>query len=153
MKLLCLGINQAIVNRKKRWSSTFSKVKISIYILLFRDIHTTYASPSLGVKSELQLTAYATARPDPSHIYPTLQLTHGRSLTHLVRPGIKPSSSWILPYCWVTTGPPLFFKATPMAYGSSWLQLLACNTRSVTHWARPRTERASSWILLGFLTH
>ena len=53
--------------------------------------------PRLGVESELQLLAYttatATAMPDPSYT-----AAHGNagSLTHWVRPGIEPSSSWIL---------------------------------------------------------
>ena len=70
------------------------------------------------------------------------------------------------------------FRATPTAYGGSqargqigatatglhhsnarselhqWptLQLVAMVGGSLTHWARPGTEPASSWILLGFLT-
>ena len=55
--------------------------------------------PRLGVKSELQLPAYATATAiqDPSFIC-NLTTAHGntRSLTQLVRPGIQPTSSWIL---------------------------------------------------------
>ena len=55
--------------------------------------------PRPGVKSELQLPAYATATvtQDLSHIceYTT---AHGNAgyLTHLMRPGIEPTSSWIL---------------------------------------------------------
>ena len=41
--------------------------------------------PRLGVKSELQLPAYAKATD-----------SNAGSLTHWVRPGIKPASSWIL---------------------------------------------------------
>ena len=55
--------------------------------------------PRLGVKSELQLLAYATviATPDPSHIC-SLHTPHGntRSLTHWAGPGIEPTSSWVL---------------------------------------------------------
>ena len=55
--------------------------------------------PRLGVRSELQLLAYAAA--------------HGnaRSLIHWARPGIEPTSSWILVRFlthWVTTGTPNF---------------------------------------------
>ena len=45
-----------------------------------------------------------------------LSHSHTRSLTHWVRPGIKPKSSWILVWfltCWATTGTshPLFFPS------------------------------------------
>ena len=65
-----------------------------------------------GVESELQLTAYTTtiATWDLSHI---CDLCHScgntGSLTHWARPGIKPTSSWILAgfvTCWTTTGTP-----------------------------------------------
>ena len=55
--------------------------------------------PRLGVKSELQLQAYttATASQDLSHI---CDLQHSTwqcwSLTHWVRPGIEPTSSWMI---------------------------------------------------------
>ena len=55
--------------------------------------------PRLGVKSKLQLLAYttATAMPDraASANYTTTYSNAG-SLTHGVRPGIEPVSSWIL---------------------------------------------------------
>ena len=55
--------------------------------------------PRQGVESELQLPAYVTARaiqdPAASATYTT---THGnaRSLTHWVRPGFEPATSWFL---------------------------------------------------------
>ena len=55
--------------------------------------------PRLGVESELQLPAYATATQcqigAESATYTT---AHGNTewLTHWARPGIKPASSWIL---------------------------------------------------------
>ena len=55
--------------------------------------------PRLGVELELQPLAYttATATRDPSHICTLCHsLGNARSLTHWVRPGIKPASSWIL---------------------------------------------------------
>ena len=57
--------------------------------------------PGLGVKSELQLQAYATATkiPDLSHICNTGVCGNVKSLTHWSRPGIKPEPSWML--CWV----------------------------------------------------
>ena len=56
--------------------------------------------PRLGIESELQLQAYASATAlwDLSHIcnlYTTAQGNAG-SLTHGVRPGIEPTSSWIM---------------------------------------------------------
>ena len=74
---------------------------------------------------------------------------------------------------------PFFFRATPAAYGSSWVRgqigaaaASLCHSHSnarsephlqtltqlvatpdpLTHWARPGIEPASSWILVGFLT-
>ena len=56
------------------------------------------------------------------------------------------------------------FMATPVAYESSqargWIRTAAAslhhshsNAGSLTHWARTGMEPASSWILVGFLTH
>ena len=66
--------------------------------------------PRLGVKLELQLPSYtrATAIPHPS--LPVAYATapgNVESLTHRGRPGIKPTSSWILVRfvtCWDTMG-------------------------------------------------
>ena len=67
--------------------------------------------PRLGVISELQLLVYTTAIAtwDPSHIFDlhhssrraisstyTTAQGNARTLTHRVRPGIKPTSSWML---------------------------------------------------------
>ena len=57
--------------------------------------------PRLAVQWELQLLAFstATATQDPSNTASAAYTTaHGKagSLTHWVRPGIKPMSSWIL---------------------------------------------------------
>ena len=55
--------------------------------------------PRLGVESELQLLAHATATAvwDPSHVC-DLHHIHSNAgfLTHSARPGIEPESSWIL---------------------------------------------------------
>ena len=61
---------------------------------------------SLGVESELQLPAYATATAtqDPSHICDLYHSSRCESLTHWARPGIEPESSWIL-VGFVTTEP------------------------------------------------
>ena len=58
--------------------------------------------PRLGVESELQLLAYATATatPDLSFIWDLhCSLQQHQSLTHRARPGIEPVSSWTL--CWI----------------------------------------------------
>ena len=55
--------------------------------------------PRLGVKSELQLTAYTTATATQDQAASATYTTaHGNagSLTHWTRPGIKPTSLWIL---------------------------------------------------------
>ena len=50
--------------------------------------------PRLGVKSELQLPTYTTVQA-ASATYGTAY-GNARSLTHCARPGIEPTSSWIL---------------------------------------------------------
>ena len=56
--------------------------------------------PRLGVESELQLPAYATATatPDLRHIGNLYTAVHGsaRLPIHWVGPGLEPPSSWIL---------------------------------------------------------
>ena len=66
--------------------------------------------PGVGVESELQLPAHATATAtkDLSRIYTsTTACSNAKSLTHWVRPGIKLASLWlrvgVLTH-WVTTG-------------------------------------------------
>ena len=81
----------------------------------------------LGVQSELKPLAYTTA--------------HGNagSLTHWVRPGIKPASSWILvsfANCWGTMGTPRLF---------SWhcVKIFSCFSL-VTHWGKK--NHCSGWL-------
>ena len=72
-------------------------------------------SPRLGVESELQLLAHATATatPDLSHTATyTIANGNSRSLTHWTRPGIRPTSSWILVGFlthWATKGIPIYY--------------------------------------------
>ena len=78
---------------------------ISFYLILFYFIvflgpHPQYIEiPRLEVKSELQILAYttATATPDLRQVC-DLHTAHSNagSLTHCVRPGIEPTSSWML---------------------------------------------------------
>ena len=68
--------------------------------------------PRLGIKSELQLLAYATATAiwDLRCIWDlTTAHSNTRSLTHWARPGIDPASLWILVgfvSCWAPEGSP-----------------------------------------------
>ena len=69
--------------------------------------------PRLRVESELQLQVYttATATRDLSRVCDLYAAAHGkvRSLTHWGRPGIEPTSSWVLVgfmTCWTTTETP-----------------------------------------------
>ena len=71
-----------------------------IYYFFFLGPYVQHTEvPRLGVKLELQLPAYATARRtrDPSQV---CDIHHSSwqcwSLTHWARPGIKPASLWIL---------------------------------------------------------
>ena len=111
-------------------------------------------------------------------------LHHGHStagsLTHWVRPGIKPESSWVLVRFVSTDTEPqrelplsfflfffvfcfLFFRTPPRAYGSSQAngQIGAAaaslyhshsNAGSLLHWVTPAINPMSSWILVGFIT-
>ena len=70
-------------------------VYVFIFAFFFKGPHPWHMEvPRLGVKSELQLLAYATATAmwDLNHIYDL----HHRSLIHWTRAGIEPASSWIL---------------------------------------------------------
>ena len=85
-------------------TTNYTKIFFSF---LFRASLAAYGVPRPGVKSELQLPPYtiATAIQDPSRI-----CDNTRSLTHWVRPGIKPASSWILVRfltCWAPIGTPI----------------------------------------------
>ena len=55
-----------------------------ILIFCFLGLHLPQKVPRLGIKSELQLPSYTTAQ------------GNARSLTHRAKPGIEPTSSWIL---------------------------------------------------------
>ena len=53
--------------------------------------------PKLGIESELQLSPYTTATPDPSmSVTYTIAHSNTGSLTHKAWPGIKLAFSWIL---------------------------------------------------------
>jgi len=69
-----------------------------LFVFVFLEPHPQHVEvPRLGVESELQLPATATAMPDPSHVF---DLQHSsrqyQILNPCARPGIKLSSSGIL---------------------------------------------------------
>ena len=82
-----------------------------------------YRSSQLGVQSELQLPACATATEvwDPSCICDLHHTAHtnARSLTHWARPGIKPASSWLL-VRFVTAEPQWELQGLPISYLPAW---------------------------------
>ena len=66
------------------------------FVFVFLGLHLRHMeAPRLGVKLELQLPAYSHSSAARSVTYAT---AHGntRSLTHQLRPGIEPATSWIL---------------------------------------------------------
>ena len=87
------------------------------FVLFFRAAPLACESSQLRVKLELQLPAYTigTAACDPSHVWdlhhtPHTAHSNTTSLTQWVRPGIDPTSSWILVRfinCWVMKGTPI----------------------------------------------
>ena len=83
----------------QKWSMNINGYGISSFLFFFT-MHLQHMGVlRLGVKSELELLAYttATATQDPSHICGLHNSSWQHwSLTHWVRPGIEPTSSWIL---------------------------------------------------------
>ena len=108
---------------------------------------------TIGVELAPHLLAYTTAHGS------------GGSLTYWVSPRIEPTSLWIL-VRFVSAVPQwelslflnfLFFRAKPVAYGSSQAkdQIRAAaaglhhrHAGSLTHWAGPGIKPLSSWILV-----
>ena len=93
----------------------YNKIK---YLNIFFFFFAPTAYRSSQVKWELQLLAYATATATQDLCCMTDTTTHGnassltlqRSVTHWVKPGIKPASLWILVEFinhWSTMGTPL----------------------------------------------
>ena len=85
-------------------------IKLDLWMIVFFSFFLFFCSlgphpphmevPRLGVELELQLAAYTTAHDNV------------RSLTHSVRPGIKPTISWF---------PVRFFSAVPQIGTPEWL--------------------------------
>ena len=89
-----------------RYLEHFSFFFLPSFFVL-RAAPVAYVSSQVGVESELQLPAStpATAVWDPSFVcYLHHSSRNARSLTHGMRPGIEPASSWIL-VGFVTTQP------------------------------------------------
>ena len=92
---LTLGFQGSTVHLGPSVSVSF----FTFIFCLFRATPTAQRAPRLGVESELQLLAYATAtaRPDPTH---SCDLHHSsrqcQSLNPLSKAGIEPATSWIL---------------------------------------------------------
>ena len=88
---------------------------VDFFVFCFLGLHLGHMEVSrLGVGLELQLPSYPKAKQQrqiwaPFATYTTTCGNSG-SLTHWVRPGIKPTSSWILVEfvtCWDSVGTPL----------------------------------------------
>ena len=82
--------------------------------LAFWAAHVAYGSPRLGVTSELQMPSYATAMPDPSHVF---DLHHGSQQCWKLNPVsgardwacILIDTRWVW-FWWATTRTPLLKK-------------------------------------------
>ena len=105
--------------------NTPTHLQSTYFFLSFRAATEAYGSFQLGIELELQMTAYATAMGTPNQA-----CSSARSLTHWVRPGIKPESLQMLVRFlthWAAIGPPIvpffffffLFKVIPAAYGDS----------------------------------
>ena len=97
---------------------------------------------------ELWLPAYttATATLDLSHVCnlhtPQLMATSDGSLTHWVRPGIKPESSWMLVGFinhWATKGSPFFFFKGHSC--GMWKSPGLGSNRSYNYWPTPQSHQ------------
>ena len=64
-------------------------------------------------------------------------------------PHSPPNGARVTFFFFIVVAVVLLFRTTPEAYGSSQAK---GNTGSLTHWARPRIEPTSSWILVGFIS-
>ena len=131
---------------------------VCMYLSMFIYIDTYF---NLNVASLMRVTALL-----PHVLFPTLKkfclfmswsitYLHLRSWIQLKRFG--PSLAYLRLYIFFS------FLGAPMAHRSSQargrirataadLHHSYSNTGSFTHWARPRIEPASSWILVGFVT-
>jgi len=96
----------------------------------------------LEVKLELQLPAYttATATQDWSHIFDLHHSLRQRQiLNHWARPGIEPTSSWMLVRfvnCWVTTGTLQHGIFKRLSEVRDWIRILL--RERTTHWETHR---------------
>ena len=93
----CTSQNASDTHQSTLWGHSKTAF-FFILFLCFLGLHLWHMKvPRLKVEPELQLPAHATVN------------SNARSLTHWVRPGIEPTSSWILVRVvthWATTGTP-----------------------------------------------
>ena len=84
-----------------------SEMEVFLFCFVFLGTHPQHTKvPRLGIKLELQLPAYttATATPDLSHIFDLHHSSQQHQILNPLRPGIKPTSLWIL--VWFVTAEP-----------------------------------------------
>ena len=90
-------------------------VELFFFLFFFLWLHLRHREvPGLGTESELLAYTTATTRWDPSRDCDLYLGSRGKPapLTHWVRPGIEPASSWIqvgFLTCWATAGTPQVF--------------------------------------------
>ena len=106
----------------------------TLFFLLVRAKPTACGSmevPRLGVESELQLPAYPTAQQHGIWAVSANHTTgHGnsRSLTHWVRPGIEPTSSWTL-VGFVSAEPQQVLPTWVISWTCDWYLKCVCQGR------------------------
>ena len=84
-------------HRTPKWPPSWT-ASLPFFFFCFLGLHLQHMEVSrLGVKLEIQLLAYAIGT-EIQAIYVTYTTAHGNttSVTHWARPGIEPTSSWIL---------------------------------------------------------
>ena len=100
---------------KETFVCFFLLILLLLFFFIFRDTPKAYEVARLGVKLELQLASlhhsHSNNGPKP-HLEPTPKpMAMSDPLTHWVRPGNDPTSSWILVGFlthWATVGTPFF---------------------------------------------
>ena len=150
-----------------KWKLENKYIKNIYFFCLFEGFTHSIWFPRLGAESpapqpqQCQIWAVSVT-------YPTAHGNTG-SLTHWVRPGIEPATSWFpvgfvsavprqeLPLLFLFLGPHLWHMEVPGLGVKSELQLLAYAIATImpdplTHWLRPGVKPTSLQILVRFLT-
>ena len=116
-----------------RTSSWWSVLGFFFWSFVFLGPHLWYVeAPKLGVKSELQLPVYTTAKatPDPSRVCDLHLSSRQRQLPVYTTAKATPDPSCVCDLYTSTHG----------------------NARSLTHGVRPGIEPAPSWFLVGLVS-